>query len=581
MLTTTSPAATMRVPSSRRVAVASLVALAPFWSLYLAHALLGPNMPSGFIVADMPYYCANGREIFERGNGLMYCNPYDPDPAAPVIYFHLLPWIFGFSTKILGLDPGVVFVMAGAIGGFACAFVTYRIVETVLPDARCREACFFFVMWGGGLLVLPAFVANVASSMPFWYDILRFDPFQGWWFLSWGRNLVMPQEAVYHALVATAWLAVLRGRDWSAVVAVTTLALTHPFSGIQHLAVLGVWLSIRAVRVPDARPPLSCLVAVTGLFLAYYFVYLPSFPQHREVHGTWSLDWTLPVSGLVLGYLPVGSLATARCWRERRAWKPEMTFLAVAAAVSLLLVKHELFLPARQPLHFTRGYVWLPLALLGLPLVQRFWQWSTARPLHGARIAVAALLGGLAVLDDATFLVLFWNQPAARHTDVRIDPAMADAFRFLDRANAKGVVLVLKPDPSDWEDYNYLSATYTSLTPLVGHPWLTPQYAEMQAAAANWEVTGAVSAAVGRVDVMIVPRRFPTETLPGGRTAWRLIHANDRVVVLMRLRDSAATRSRGEQTKTSRLMRAVPHAASTIRRPPQHHQERSAISTWS
>jgi len=517
-----------------RVAALALAALAPFWSLYLAHALLGPNLATGFIVADMPYYCANGREIFERGNGLMYCNPYDPDPAAPVIYFHWLPWVFGVGTKLLGLDPGLVFVITGAIGGLVCAVATYRIVEIVLPDPRCRDACYLFVMWGGGLLVLPALAANLLSGTPWWDDLLRFDPFEGWWFLNWGRNLVMPQEAVYHALVALGWLAALRGCDWPAVAAVTALALTHPFSGIQHLAVLGCWLAIRGIRQPAARMPLAAVAAVTAAFLGYYFLYLPSFPQHREVHGTWSLDWTLPLSSLVLGYGPVAALAAARCRQDWRAWKPQMTCLVVAAAVSLLLVKHELFLPARQPLHFTRGYVWLPLALLGLPLVQRFCQWATARPLQGGRLAVAALLGGLAIFDDATFILHFWHQPADRHTDVRVDPALADAFRFLDRAGTTGIVLVLKPDAADWEDYNYLAATYTGLTPLVGHPWLTPQHDKMQAAAAAWDATGRVSEPIERVTILIVPVGFPPEKLPGGGAAWRSVHANGRVVVLAR-----------------------------------------------
>lgn len=33
-----------------------------------------------------------------------------------------------------------------------------------------------------------------------------------------------------------------------------------------------------------------------------------------------------------------------------------MTFFMIAASVSFALAKHELLMPARQPLHFTRGY---------------------------------------------------------------------------------------------------------------------------------------------------------------------------------------------------------------------------------
>ena len=75
----------MTVPSAA-VARWALLAVLPFWSVYLAHAVLGPHRPTGFLIFDCAYYCANAREIFERGNGLAYCNPFDPDPAATARY---------------------------------------------------------------------------------------------------------------------------------------------------------------------------------------------------------------------------------------------------------------------------------------------------------------------------------------------------------------------------------------------------------------------------------------------------------------------------------------------------------------
>ena len=47
-----------------------VVAIAPFAVVYLGHFLSGSGA-TGFIQIDMPYYSANGREIFERGNGLV------------------------------------------------------------------------------------------------------------------------------------------------------------------------------------------------------------------------------------------------------------------------------------------------------------------------------------------------------------------------------------------------------------------------------------------------------------------------------------------------------------------------------
>ena len=530
----------------------AIVGILPFWSLYLAHLLLGPNLPTGFIVADMPYYCANGREIFERGNGLFYCNPYDTNPDAPVIYLHWLPWIFGFCISVLGLDPGLVFVVVGAAAGLGCSLLTYRIVEHLLPTPRFRTSCFLFTMWGGGVCVLAAAAGNLISGTTIGHDLLRFDPFQGWWFLSWGRNLTMPQEAVYHCCAAAAWLAVLNNRPWPAVLAVSLLAATHPWSGIQQLAILGGWLTLTSWRSAAARLPLAATAAVSAVFLWYYFVYLPSFPAHKQIHGTWSLDWTLPWPSLLAAYLPIALLALGQLGRQRWQLTPANRFLLLAAAVSLLLVKHELFLPARQPLHFTRGYVWLPLCLISLPLIQALGGWllKLQQPLQAA---AAAGLIGLAVADNAAFIGLFWNQPFNQHTDVRIDPAVAEVFAILEQRNETGIALLVQPNPNDWEDYNYLLATYTKLSPFLGHPWLTPDFKARQKAATDFLDRGIATGPATTIDTLVLPRNRQFR-LPGGRAAWQQIYAGRQLSILKRASVRPATTTPLTDREKSRLL---------------------------
>jgi len=526
----------MTVPSAA-VACWAFLAVLPFWSVYLAHAVLGPHRPTGFLIFDSAYYCANAREIFERGNGLAYCNPFDPDPAAPVIYWHWLPWLVGVGTKVLGVDPGFMFCLAGAIGGFACAFLTFRLVEAILPASRALVPCYLLVMWGGGLLVASAVAANLVHGRTPLYFLLQNDPFNGWWFLNWGRNLVLPTEAVYHALVAAAWLAAMQNRPWPAVGAVAALAATHPFSGIQHLLVLGAWLAWRAIARRRFEWPAMVHLAVMAAFLGYYFGYLPRFPQHVAIHSRWSLHWVLDLGPLVAAGAPVFALAAARCWRDRHAWRPEMTFFVIAACVSLALAKHELLMPARQPLHFTRGYTWLPLCLLGLPLVEQWLSRALATPIRPGRWALAAAFFACAILDNTAFILREWNQHPTRRSDCHVSAAMADAFAFLDQAGQTGTVLALNPESDTWTDYNYLSATYTSLTPLIGHPHLTPGFDDLAAAIKEWRRGGNAPLALDRVDVMIIPLGF-ARPLPGGSEAWRPLHANDEVVVLQRMRRS-------------------------------------------
>src|SRR5438105_15936876 len=103
-------------------------------------------------------------------------------------------------------------------------------------------------MWGGGLLCLGRAAQNLLHGRPAAESLFAYDPFDGWWFQNWGRNLVFPTEAVYHALAAAVWLAVLGRRYALALAAAAFLAATHPFSGLQILLILLVWLSILFCR---------------------------------------------------------------------------------------------------------------------------------------------------------------------------------------------------------------------------------------------------------------------------------------------------------------------------------------------
>ncbi len=186
-------------------------------------------VPTGFVFYDMPYYSANGREIFEAGgNGWAYANPYDR--GAPIIYFHWLPWLLGFGIKILHVDPGLQFVILGLIFGLLMSRLTYAVVETILPKQDFRDLLFLLVMWGGGILSLAAVLMNLVHGDPWWEKLLQFDPGGGLWFLNWGRNLVFGTEALYHFLVAGIWLSLIKGKWGYATLGGLALATTHPFS---------------------------------------------------------------------------------------------------------------------------------------------------------------------------------------------------------------------------------------------------------------------------------------------------------------------------------------------------------------
>lgn len=93
--------------------------------------------------------------------------------------------------------------------------------------------------------------------------------------------------------MTAAWLAAVQNRPWPAVGAVAALAATHPFSGIQHLLVLGVWLVWRAIAHRRFEWAAVVHLGVMSLFLGYYFGYLPRLPQRVAIHSRWSIPWVL------------------------------------------------------------------------------------------------------------------------------------------------------------------------------------------------------------------------------------------------------------------------------------------------
>lgn len=494
-----------------------VLAVLPFLSLYPAH-YLSQEGATGFIQLDQPYYTANGRAIFERGNGLAYPNPYDPSPDAPAIYFHWFVWLLGFGVVKLGFDPGLQYVVLGVAAALWCGWATLRLVEHVLPNAKYRAILFFLTMWCGGALCLAQIASNVIEKRPMGHDILALDPMNGWWFLYWGRNVCFTTEALYHAIVATVWLAVLGNRCRLALLGCALLALTHPFSGMQLLLTLFVWFAYPLITERNRRSlqHLAATTILAGCFFGYNILFLGSFESHRALKSVWMLMWVLPVSSLLLSHLPIGLCAA---WPKPSGYAlPRQTtiFLVICAVVSLLLAKHEWFASPHQPLHFTRGYTWMPLCLLALPNLQAMIV-AIRRRVGGIGLVVTiAAVAPLAVLDNAIFIVQQWR---GEPTGAYLSPASREMYEWINGQGLSGVLLSSDPGAL------YLSATYTPMRPYFGHGYNTPEYADRVQRAYAWVSnlwSGSLSGDIPEVDYLILPRNQAMVMM--GQHEWKLVH---------------------------------------------------------
>jgi hypothetical protein len=407
-------------------------------------------------------------------------------------------------------------------------------------------------MWGGGVFVLWALLLNWKIGLPAGYDLLRLDPGNGWWLLNWGRNLVYTTEATYHALVAVAWLGVLRHNWRIALAAAAALASTHPYTAVQLLSILGVWCVLRFLAPPPARVPLWFCIAIIALMagvLSYNLLYLRQFESHRELMKQVTQGWEISVGSLLTSVLPVAFLAIVRIVRDYRNLDERVYFLLICFSVSFLLANHEWFLPPMQPIHFTRGYTWIPLCLIGLPALQDAIAWLHQRINRPAfmefgielpktalivvcildwvvRCAPFACMGLILVSDNLAFV---WQYK--QHRDeygFYLTPGERDLLEELNRRHLRGILISSDPKLS------YLVATYTGARPYYGHLYHTPDYGRRHGEAVALLQQGKPGPWFDRIDLIALRSEQPV--MWPDRDQWRLVSSNDEWVLYKRMR---------------------------------------------
>ena len=130
--------------------------------------------------------------------------------------------------------------------------------------------------------------------------------------------------------------------------------------------------------------------------------------------------------------------------------------LIVWFAVSFVLANHEFAMVPLQPLHFTRGYLWTPLFLLGAPVLVQMFRWMPRWVGQFERIPArmggfitglgGALLVLLFVADNAAWFVWAARVPdGAYHSPQFLSPEEAEVMEWLQgMPEVKGVRQSLK-----------------------------------------------------------------------------------------------------------------------------------------
>jgi hypothetical protein len=469
--------------------VVGVLLMLPGFLPYVHHLTHVPegSLATAYLAGDSPYYLGNARAQFEDGFSPLYALRFTPDPSTPRVYFQPETLFFGMIVKLSGerlLLSYLIFWFVGATLMARAAIALYERVVGLGTKAHWAGLVLFF--WGGGLYLISGAIRGAVTGTGL-AEVWHFDPFEGWWFINLGRNFVIPHETYIHAFFFTTIILVMdRKWLWALGMACVT-SWAHPFTGIQMLLILGAWFFVERVIVKRPEPSWKWaggLAVLIAIHLGYHKVLLPWISHdHYVIMQQWSVAWVFRLSSQALGFALVlalvgATVAWVRPWREVIG-DPAQRLLIVWFLVTLGLVNHELFIKPVQPLHFTRGYDWIPLFLLGAPALIAGITWLT-RPSRQVWGTVAAgVLGVFFMLDNIGWLADPWlyqavGKPESTLVGTIYKPKNVEALlQRLKEPDAQGSLFINMDQGSP---LGYLVASETYLRSWLSHPHCTPYF---------------------------------------------------------------------------------------------------------
>jgi hypothetical protein len=379
----------------------------------------------------------------------------------------------GAIWRVTGLDPGLIFVLFGFLAAVFCVRVAMALYRRVVGLERWTGWLGLIVfVWGGGVLVLAG-ATYILLTGERTESIFRYDPHVGWWFLNFGRNMYYPTEALYHALFLGCIVSILENRFGLALFVAFLTSVSHPFTGVQLLLILCVWTFTERYFLENERVPWSLFLACCALFalhLGYYLWFLNLFAEHRALMDLWAQAWVYRARNFIPAYLLVGGLAA---WRVRRVELARTAFSQVHNrlflawfVVSFLLANHEFAMRPVQPIHFTRGYVWMPLFLLGAPALVRLFDHVSARLRRSGAVLATTIIMAVFLTDNALWL---GSARLRGEQGFYLTPDEKELFQWLSSPQNRGFVVL-----GDDRAITYLATVYTPLRSWYSHQDNTP-----------------------------------------------------------------------------------------------------------
>jgi hypothetical protein len=419
-------------------------------ALELVHFEVGPGEKfSGYLRHDLLYYSANAREVFESGNGLLYGDPFSASFETPRVFSHLQLLMLGWVWRVTGVEIPVVWQAFQLLAGMGMFAALYALICCFFRGPQ-RVYAYLVTALGGGATALAALYRTLGDadshSLLWHFERLVSGPAGPAWTPNVFQNGLFTTEAFYHALAFATFAATLRGRHGPALLGVFLVWWSHPFTGLEVSAIVGGFAALELALSRDRRMLLFAagIAAIGGAFLAYYMLLLPSWsPEASEILVRWrraALVFRLAEAPLMWGVFLGGLLfaLTPKLPVLNLPGEASDRFLVIWLVVVGALLLHDVVLPAGvypyQPIHFSHGYFFLPLAILTL----RGGLWMTREWAGRSRALAGAVFLVFVSFDNVMFTAF------AATTDQK--PILAadelEVTRFLAEQETPGLILL-------------------------------------------------------------------------------------------------------------------------------------------
>jgi len=406
----------------------------------------------GYLQGDQPTYTAFARAVFGRGNGLIYANPFDFNPSAPRVLSNLGYVVLGWLIKSAG-GRTVVAWEAWRLGfGLLCYGLFAALVARFFENGRFRWWVLAAGVFGGGNAWVAAAAAHLAHPGLGWLQsFIRAERGYDFWCLNLFRQSLYPLELAYHALFFAGALCYLDRRRAVLPAIVFLLWWTHPVTAILATTVLALSLAAgwRAERDGKEALALAGVAAASVLWITYYSIFLPRYPSIRSwIEQTLSFSsglragYYLRAWGILLAALPAAFFfPTLRRYLLRDRAGRLLLFWGLGA---FAWANNNLFLPRPiQPMHFTRGYIYLFLliaAAKGLEFATAGRAAEAARARRPLRLLFAVVLLA-AIVPDNVFFVARMALETPRPGLLTIPRDEAEVLDYFERASGEMGIL--------------------------------------------------------------------------------------------------------------------------------------------